>query len=525
MGKLKKTFLSLREKANILEEHNKGMSVTMLSKKYGVAKSTICGIKKKKILIMDTMTHTLKPSKKCTLKKSAFPLLEQKLYDWFLKQREKNLIVSGDMLKQKALLLSKDLKMNTIFTASDGWLQRFKHRRGIRFLKITGEKLSSNPDVVDPFKENLKRMIEEHELNCHQIYNADETGLYWQLLPDKTYVALAEKTASGLKISKQRLTFMGCVNASGCHKLKPLVIGKSKNPRCFKNFINPVVYKSNKNAWMTGDLFKTWYFQHFVPEVRCFLRAQKLPQKAILLLDNAPSHPPATELTTEDGMIFVKFLPPNVTPLLQPMDQNILRLTKVYYRKSLLSSIVSSEEAIAVALKKISLKDAILHLSAAWDKLDVTVIKKCWKNIFSGFDGDKENEDEDNLPLSILQLKLRNEKAFVPDVIKDTINLLQEIAPAEYSAADVEDWTKDEKAVVGLEDVSSDESDNDNESGTHIEKISHSDVIRALNMAIEWCNQNSMNISEIITLKKILEQAIQKTRRNSYKNHIFTSLD
>ncbi|XP_066260876.1 tigger transposable element-derived protein 2-like [Euwallacea similis] len=207
-------------------------------------------------------------------------------------------------------------------------------------------------------------------------------------------------------------------------------------------------------------------------------------------------------------MIFVKFLPPNVTPLLQPMDQNILRLTKVYYRKSLLSSIVSSEEAIAVALKKISLKDAILHLSAAWDKLDVTVIKKCWKNIFSGFDGDKENEDEDNLPLSILQLKLRNEKAFVPDAIKDTINLLQEIAPAEYSAADVEDWTKDEKAVVGLEDVSSDESDNDNESGTHIEKISHSDVIRALNMAIEWCNQNSMNISEIITLKKILEQAV-----------------
>lgn len=77
------------------------------------------------------------------------------------------------------------------FTANDGWLQRYKHRRGIRFLKITGEKLSANPDAVDPFTEDLNRTIREHDLTQHQIYNADETELYWRLLPDKTYVSLA----------------------------------------------------------------------------------------------------------------------------------------------------------------------------------------------------------------------------------------------------------------------------------------------------------------------------------------------
>lgn len=37
--------------------------------------------------------------------------------------------------------------------------------------------------------------------------------------------------------------------------------------RCFQNFRNPVIYKSTKKAWMTDEIFKTWFFQHFVPEV------------------------------------------------------------------------------------------------------------------------------------------------------------------------------------------------------------------------------------------------------------------
>ena len=43
------------------------------------------------------------------------------------------------------------------------------------------------------------------------------------------------------------LTVLGCTNATGTHKLKPVLIGKSAKPRCFKN-VNmdalPVTYKS-----------------------------------------------------------------------------------------------------------------------------------------------------------------------------------------------------------------------------------------------------------------------------------------
>lgn len=61
------------------------------------------------------------------------------------------------------------------------------------------------------------------------MYNAEETGLYWKLLPGKTYVSREEKTALGRKKAKERITLLECSNATELHKLTPLVIGKAKN--------------------------------------------------------------------------------------------------------------------------------------------------------------------------------------------------------------------------------------------------------------------------------------------------------
>jgi hypothetical protein len=48
-----------------------------------------------------------------------------------------------------------------------------------------------------------------------------------------------------------------------------------------------------------------------------------LPQKAVLLLDNALSHPRHSILTSDDGFSVVKFLPQNVAAFIQPMDQGV----------------------------------------------------------------------------------------------------------------------------------------------------------------------------------------------------------
>ena len=53
------------------------------------------------------------------------------------------------------------------FKASTGWLKNFKHRYGIRQLAIQGETLSVKEDLVQPFKDNLSRIIEEEGLTLN----------------------------------------------------------------------------------------------------------------------------------------------------------------------------------------------------------------------------------------------------------------------------------------------------------------------------------------------------------------------
>ncbi|XP_039958489.1 uncharacterized protein LOC120773572 [Bactrocera tryoni] len=47
------------------------------------------------------------------------------------------------------------------------------------------------------------------------------------------------------------------------------------------------------------------------PFVEDFLESRNLPKRAILLLDNASSHPPEEDLVTPDGKIWTVFMPPN----------------------------------------------------------------------------------------------------------------------------------------------------------------------------------------------------------------------
>ena len=52
------------------------------------------------------------------------------------------------------------------------------------------------------------------------------------------------------------------------------------------------------------------------------------------------AHPSEDELVSADGKIIAKFLPPNVTALVQPMDQGVLESIKRVYRKSVLRDFI-----------------------------------------------------------------------------------------------------------------------------------------------------------------------------------------
>jgi hypothetical protein len=54
-----------------------------------------------------------------------------------------------------------------------------------------------------------------------------------------------------------------------------------------------------KNAWMDSSVFKKWFhgfMKTLSPAQKKFLNEKELPHKALLILDNAPTHPNESEL-------------------------------------------------------------------------------------------------------------------------------------------------------------------------------------------------------------------------------------
>ena len=103
----------------------------------------------------------------------------------------------------------------------------------------------------------------------------------------------------------------------------------------------PVKYSGQQNAWMSCAIFSDWFHNTFVPFVSDELQESNQECKAILVLDNCSAHPDATELVSADGKIIAKFLPPNVTALIQPMDQGVIQAVKKSYKKKVLSLLMT----------------------------------------------------------------------------------------------------------------------------------------------------------------------------------------
>ena len=144
------------------------------------------------------------------------------------------------------------------------------------FRALCGESASVDPITVEEWKKRLPMLLDSYSMD--NVYNADETGLFFKLLPERSMV-LSKDSCRGGKRSKERYTVLLCSNWSGTHKLKPLVIGKyeflitmtdviftsfigkNRQPRCFKNVnINklPVIWKWNRTAWMNATIFTEW---------------------------------------------------------------------------------------------------------------------------------------------------------------------------------------------------------------------------------------------------------------------------
>ncbi|XP_053956859.1 jerky protein homolog-like [Anastrepha ludens] len=250
------------------------------------------------------------------------------------------------------------------------------------------------------FVEDLNEYIKNEQLTTEQIYNADETGLFWKCLPQNSLASGDEYSIEGYKESKERITALLCANAAGTHKF----------------------YKSNKRAWVTQELFLEWFNNNFVPEVREHLQRIGLEKncKVLLLLDNCPAHPDVNAMISDN--VTVKYLPPNCTSLIQPMDQGAIRSFKCQYRKFIVQKLVDSNSRHEF-VKSLNIKSALWTAATSWDSVTPRVLNKVWNNLLS-------QDDENDSTFSIeIQSDVLIPPGFTADAISKWMECDIDVAP------------------------------------------------------------------------------------------------
>lgn len=406
--KRKKVVLTIAQKLEMISKIENGASRKQMSLVYGIGETTVRDVLKQKDKLLNFASVSDSDSamkKRKTMKKSTYDELDSALTEWFAQIRSEGTPVSGTIVSAQAKNFFDLLGIEGNFNASSGWLHRFKKRHGIREIGLHGEKLSGDQQAADDFQRYIEEFVSSENLSYEQIYNADESGLFWKCLPTRTLAFQSEQKVSGHKSSKERITIMSCSNAAGNHKLRLLVIGKSKKPRSFKGTRAenlPVDYFNQRKGWMDKQIFQTWFEKIFVPQVCKHLDSKNLPKKAVLFIDNAPSHPSESVLKSSDGNIFVQFLPKNVTALIQPMDQGVIATMKRMYRKKLLLSKIEEGCDLKEFWKSYSILDSIYDIAAAWDYIKPSTIVKSWRKLFPSMEPVICEEENEIMPTATL---------------------------------------------------------------------------------------------------------------------------
>ena len=156
----------------------------------------------------------------------------------------------------------------------------------------------------------------------------------------------------------------------------------------------PVSWHGNKKAWITSSILTEW-----VAQLNKQRKQRKI--KILLFIDNCPAYP--SDLSFSN--VKVQFLLAKTTSHLQLLDQGIIQVFKLLYRKFLLQTIISRTKECKSAneiASYINVLNAKIRVNDLWNLVCQSTISKCFercgflKQIFDDTIIDSQFANDDN---------------------------------------------------------------------------------------------------------------------------------
>jgi len=129
----------------------------------------------------------------------------------------KNVCLSRELIRLKALDLQNELCDAWDLSFSDGWLTAFERRHDLRSRQRPGEAASADPEAVRVGLQALQDLTDLYDTK--DVYNMDESGLCYAMAPARS---ICTRRSRRVKKNKTRITVAFTANADGSDALLPL---------------------------------------------------------------------------------------------------------------------------------------------------------------------------------------------------------------------------------------------------------------------------------------------------------------
>ncbi|XP_060998493.1 tigger transposable element-derived protein 4 [Dama dama] len=375
----KKKSLSIEEKIDIINAVESGKKKAEIAAEYGIKKNSLSSIMKNKDKVLEAFESLRFDPKRKRLRTAFYTDLEEALMRWYRIAQCLNVPVNGPMLRLKANDFAQKLGHND-FKCSNGWLDRFKSRYGLVFRAQPVEATGVSVDPSAVWHQNILPYY-LNDYHPKNVFNVKETGLLYRMLPTNTFAFKGETCSIG-KLCKDRITLVVGTNMDGSEKLPLLLIGKNRNPHCFRGIKSlPVCYEANKMAWMTADVFEQWM-------QKLDERFQAQQRRVVIFIESSPAHPEVKNLKS----IELAFFPSCLSSKFIAMKQGVIRSLKIKYRHCLIKKFLSSVEGSKEFT--FSLLDAVDTLHLCWRAVTQGTIVKSYEE--AGFKSQRGEGKEAN---------------------------------------------------------------------------------------------------------------------------------